>query len=82
MARTIGRVPFKCPARTHAVHEDGRLIRFRCRDNKCPEAQLAKSRGQRAYHVYDTEHYIPALGTYLSWTEYEPGDRQEQELAQ
>lgn len=75
MDGTLGRVPLRCPARTHAQHEDGRFIRVRCRDNKCPDAQLAKARGLRAFHVFDTDNYIPALGTYLNWPEFEPAER-------
>jgi hypothetical protein len=56
------------------MHEDRRMIRVRCKDNRCPDVQFAKARGMKVFHVYDLENYIPALGTYLSWPEYEPAD--------
>lgn len=74
-----GRVPLKCPARTHALHEDDRFIRVRCKDRKCPDAQFARERGLNVYHVYDTENYIEKLDTYLNWAEYEPADNRRQE---
>lgn len=79
MEGRLGRVPLKCPARTHAQHEGGRFIRVRCRDNTCPDVQLAKARGLKVFHVFDTDNYVPALGTYLNWPEYEPDTRRRQE---
>lgn len=79
MGRLLGRLPLKCAARTHAVQEDERLIRVRCKDKTCPEAADAKARGLKLYHVFDTETFLPAEGTFLNWPEYEPDDRQPKE---
>ena len=70
----VGQVPLKCSARTHALWEDGRLVRVRCTDRKCPDYQRAKARGMKAIHVFDTHTYIPKLGTYLSWVDEEPAE--------
>lgn len=79
MEGRVDTVPLRCTARTHALHQQERFIRVRCKDNRCPDVQLAKARGLKVYHVYDTANYVPALGTYLNWPEYEPDSRQEQE---
>jgi len=73
------RVPLKCPARTHGIHEEDRFIRERCTDRKCPDVQFARAHGLKVFHVYDTENYVPKLGTYLNWPEYEPVEDRQQE---
>lgn len=69
MERRVGAIPLSCAARTHAYIVDGRILRIRCRDNRCPECQAAKERGERAYHCWD-------VSSLRGWTEFEPIHRQ------
>lgn len=84
MARPeVGIIPLRCPARTHALWQDDRLIRVRCSDKKCPDYQRAKAKGMKAIHVFDTHTYIPKLGTFLNWVVEEPAaSRRGQETPQ
>lgn len=44
----------RCPATLHAfVSEDGRYLRERCTDRRCPDVKIARENGDRAYHVWD-----------------------------
>lgn len=56
---------FTCKARVHLWTVDGRYIRRKCTDRRCPEAQWAKAHNQIAIHVWDQQGD-------LMWTEYEP----------
>lgn len=85
MEGRLGWVPLKCTAQTlgwvsgdegeslDALNAGLRFVRLRCRNPRCPDAQRAKAQGGKAYHVFDTRNYIPALGTCLNWPEIEPG---------
>lgn len=64
MERGIGTSPLRCAGRTHAVIVDGRVVRIRCTERNCPDAMVAKERGEIAIHVYD-------LYSRNQWTEYE-----------
>lgn len=79
MGRPVGALPLRCEARIHALVEDGRLLRLRCKDKTCPDVQQAKARGLKVFHVYDLDTFDPGRGTYLNWPEYEPDDRRETE---
>ena len=48
-------VPIGCDVRVQVVIIDGRYIRWRCRENHCPDAITAKRHGTRAFHIYDLE---------------------------
>ena len=60
-------VALRCDAATHLkMSPGGQYISVRCTETKrCPEAREAKERGERAYHVWNTQ-------TWEMWTEYEP----------
>jgi hypothetical protein len=60
---------YACTARVHVWTVDGRYIRRKCTDRRCPEARWAKQHDQIAIHVWDQQSDV-------MWTEYEPKESQ------
>ncbi len=75
MERGVGVTPLGCAGRTHAVVTDGRVLRIRCRDNRCRDVQAARDRGlgEKVFHCWDL------MNIANGWTELEAPDERQKE---
>lgn len=73
MARSLATATLRCAARVHATVLDGRFLRIRCTDKRCPDVDYARATKQKAFHVYDLKREVE------NYTDFEPDERRQKE---